>query len=76
MEENQDPIAAFDYDDDQGGGFAGFDDEYDDQGGVFGGFDDDYDVDFALNANHEGKCYVCCKPLITRTEYQAGDQGL
>jgi len=59
LEENPDSIAVFDYDDDQGGGFAGFDDDYDDQGGAFGGFDDNYDDDFALNWNHEGNYYIC-----------------
>ena len=59
LEENPDSIAVFDYDDDQGGGFAGFDDDYDDQGGAFGGFDDNYDDDFALNSNHEGNYYIC-----------------
>jgi len=59
LEENPDPIAVFDYNDDQGDGFAGFDDDYDDQGGAFGGFDDNYDDDFALNWNHEGNYYIC-----------------
>ena len=40
MEENPDPTAAFTYDDDQGG--------------VFAGFDDDYDDDFMLNSNPQG----------------------
>ena len=54
LEENPDPIAAFDYDDGQPGGFAGFDDDYDNQGGAFGGVDGDYDDDFALNSTWNG----------------------
>jgi len=54
IEENPDPVASFDYDDDQHGGFAGFDDDYDDQGGAFGEFDEDYDDDFALNSTRKG----------------------
>ena len=54
IEENPDPVASFDYDDDQPGGFAGFDDDYDDQGGAFGGFDEDYDDDFAMNSTRKG----------------------
>jgi len=39
LEEHLDPIAAFDYDDNQGG---------------FGGFDDSYNDDFMWNINHKG----------------------
>ena len=54
LEENPDPTAAFDYDDDQGGWFAGFDDDYDYQRGAFSGFDEDYDDDFAVNSTRKG----------------------
>ena len=40
LEENPDPTAAFVYDDDEEGAFAGFDDDYDD--------------DFMLNSNPQG----------------------
>jgi len=70
LEETPDAVVAFDYDDDQRDGFAEFDDDPDDQGGAFGGFDDDYEDDVALNSNHGG-IYICRKPLIDRTRYQA-----
>ena len=55
LEETPDAIVAFDYDNDQGGGFTGFDDNYDD--------------DFALKSNHEG-IHICRKLLINRTRCQ------
>ena len=54
LEETPDAIVAFDYDDDQGGGFAGFDEDYDDQGGTFGAFNEDYEDDFSVSSNHQG----------------------
>jgi hypothetical protein len=70
LEETRDAIVAFDYDDDQRGGFTEFDNDLDDQAGAFGGFDDDYDDDFSLKSNHRGT-HICRKSLIDRTRYQA-----
>ena len=68
LAENPDPVARFDYDDNDQTGFAGFDDSCDDQEMDFAGFDDHlepqrggfdasddgHDDDFGLNTNYQG----------------------
>ena len=61
LEENPDPIAAFDYDDDQEGWFTGF--------------DDDYDEEFTLNSYDEGAT-AAVNPLTDRTGDQARERCL